>query len=236
MICDRCNTSMPHGTGFAFYSSASIAGQTIGNMLLCESCTDGFINDAEFAKPPPAAKQLSTDDLMAQLLGSTSPLAAMSNAAIIQASRRLGFTPSQAKAKAHELALRWWSDPHAGALQIKNFWSASAPRQEMASQKESSGGCFVATAVYGSSLAPEVMTFRQFRDEVLLPSKLGSAFVQVYYFISPSVAKVISKYELLRAITRQFFLEPILRLIKIAALYIFTGQKAQWKKEFKKFF
>lgn len=76
------------------------------------------------------------------------------------------------------------------------------------------GMCFVATAAYGSPLAPEVMLFRQFRDEKLLPSKLGSAFVRVYYFVSPPLAKVISKYEFLRAITRQVFLEPILRWIK----------------------
>ena len=80
--------------------------------------------------------------------------------------------------------------------------------------KEKKGGCFIATAGYGSPFAAEVMVFRQFRDEKLLPSKLGSAFVRVYYFVSPSVAKVISRHELLRVITRQLLLEPILRLIK----------------------
>lgn len=81
-------------------------------------------------------------------------------------------------------------------------------------QKESSGGCFIATATYGSPLAPEVITFRQFRDETLLPSKLGSAFVRFYYFVSPVVANVIANHKFLQAITRRIFLEPILRLIK----------------------
>lgn len=80
--------------------------------------------------------------------------------------------------------------------------------------QEKKGGCFIATASYGSPFAAEVMVFREFRDKKLLPSKLGSAFVQAYYFVSPTVARVISKSEPSKAITRLIFLEPILRLIK----------------------
>jgi tetratricopeptide (TPR) repeat protein len=76
------------------------------------------------------------------------------------------------------------------------------------------GGCFIATVTYGSPLAPEVMAFRRFRDDHLLSSKFGAALVQIYYFVSPGVAMVISKHELLRALTRYVFLEPILRLIR----------------------
>jgi hypothetical protein len=88
-----------------------------------------------------------------------------------------------------------------------------AGRDPMIGQ-EKKGGCFIATASYGSPFASEVMVFRQFRDEKLLPSKLGSTFVRVYYFASPPLAKVVSKNKLLRVIIRQFCLEPILRLIR----------------------
>jgi tetratricopeptide (TPR) repeat protein len=77
-----------------------------------------------------------------------------------------------------------------------------------------SGGCFVATAVYGSPMAPEVVTFRRFRDGVLLVSRPGTALVAFYYFVSPPLALIISKVPLLRIITREFLLEPILRLLK----------------------
>lgn len=87
-----------------------------------------------------------------------------------------------------------------------------ARRDPMIGQKK--GGCFIATASYGSPFASEVTVFRQFRDEKLLPSKLGSAFVRVYYFVSPPLAKVVSKNKLLRVIIRQFCLEPNLRLIR----------------------
>jgi hypothetical protein len=80
--------------------------------------------------------------------------------------------------------------------------------------QEPKGKCFIATASYGSPFAAEVMVFRQFRDEILLSSKLGSAIVRVYYLMSPPMARVIAKYEFLRSITRRIVLEPILRLIR----------------------
>ena len=35
-----------------------------------------------------------------------------------------------------------------------------------------------------SPLAPEVMVFRQFRDDFLLTSKMGTALVNLYYLVS----------------------------------------------------
>jgi DNA-directed RNA polymerase subunit RPC12/RpoP len=51
-----------------------------------------------------------------------------------------------------------------------------------------SGGCYIATAVYGSYEAPEVMVLRKFRDEVLTKSLLGRVFIKTYYVLSPPVA------------------------------------------------
>lgn len=75
------------------------------------------------------------------------------------------------------------------------------------------GGCFIATASYGSASASEVVAFRQFRDEVLLYSKLGRTFVAFYYFISPPFALMLAKRERLRVLTRRFVLEPLLYAI-----------------------
>lgn len=129
-VCDHCDKSLTHGRGFAFYSTASMAGRTIGNLLLCESCTDGFLNDTEFSKPPPSTSQAS-DDLdafLSQIIEGRNPggnpIASVANAAIIQTARRLGLSPRQAKAKAQELAVQWWSDQQRGALQIMKFWTS----------------------------------------------------------------------------------------------------------------
>lgn len=50
------------------------------------------------------------------------------------------------------------------------------------------GGCYIATAVYGSYDAPEVMTLRRYRDETLLRSMPGRALVGTYYAMSPPLA------------------------------------------------
>ncbi len=76
------------------------------------------------------------------------------------------------------------------------------------------GMCFVATAAYGSPLAPEVVVLSRYRDEVLLTSKLGTLFVKTYYFVSPPLANLIAAVKPLRAGTRLFLLKPILWLLK----------------------
>lgn len=64
------------------------------------------------------------------------------------------------------------------------------------------GGCFIATAAYGSYLDPHVMVLRHFRDNVLLKTELGSAFVQFYYTHSPPIADFIAQHETLRILFR----------------------------------
>ena len=53
----------------------------------------------------------------------------------------------------------------------------------------SSGGCYVATAVYGSYDCPEVWTLRRYRDNILAETSLGRAFIKTYYAISPTLVK-----------------------------------------------
>ena len=52
-----------------------------------------------------------------------------------------------------------------------------------------SGGCYVATCVYGSYDCPEVWTLRRFRDETLAKTWYGRAFIHTYYAISPTIVK-----------------------------------------------
>lgn len=53
----------------------------------------------------------------------------------------------------------------------------------------SSGGCYVATAVYGSYDCPQVWTLRRYRDYTLSKTWYGRAFIRTYYAISPTVVK-----------------------------------------------
>ena len=69
-------------------------------------------------------------------------------------------------------------------------------------------GCFIATAAYGSSLEPHVMTLRQFRDRWLVNNSVGLWFVEKYYRYSPPTADLISRKPVLKTITR-FLLFPL---------------------------
>lgn len=51
------------------------------------------------------------------------------------------------------------------------------------------GGCYVATAVYGSYDCPQVWTLRRFRDYTLAETWYGRAFIRTYYAISPTLVK-----------------------------------------------
>lgn len=59
----------------------------------------------------------------------------------------------------------------------------------------SSGGCYVATAVYGSYDCPQVWTLRRYRDNTLAETWYGRAFVRTYYAISPTLVKWFGKTE-----------------------------------------
>jgi len=54
------------------------------------------------------------------------------------------------------------------------------------------GGCLIATASYGSELAPQVQQLRELRDNTILQTESGAAFMtgfnQFYYSFSPMIA------------------------------------------------
>jgi len=94
------------------------------------------------------------------------------------------------------------------------FTSQSPPPSR--SSPPSGGGCFIATAAYGSAMAGEVVSLRRFRDEHLMKSEAGRAFVQWYYRNSPAVADYIRERDWLRAVVRGA-LWPIVAVVKLMA-------------------
>lgn len=55
--------------------------------------------------------------------------------------------------------------------------------------KSKSGGCYVATCVYGSYDCPQVWTLRRFRDYTLEAAWPGRLFIRLYYAISPTLVR-----------------------------------------------
>ena len=64
------------------------------------------------------------------------------------------------------------------------------PAEQDAEEKK--GGCLIATAAFGSEMAPQVQFLREIRDNTVLQTESGSAFMagfnQFYYSFSPAIA------------------------------------------------
>jgi hypothetical protein len=75
------------------------------------------------------------------------------------------------------------------------------------------GGCFIATAAYGTDAAVEIDVLREFRDTVLVSNSLGAGLVAVYYRTSPPVADLISRHDILRATVRVAVVDPLVAVL-----------------------
>ena len=57
------------------------------------------------------------------------------------------------------------------------------------------GGCLIATATYGSEMATEVQQLRELRDNQLLNTEFGTAFITTFNDIYYSFSPIIADYE-----------------------------------------
>jgi hypothetical protein len=62
-------------------------------------------------------------------------------------------------------------------------------------KSSSGGGCLIATATYGSELAPEVQKLRELRDNSLLSTESGTSFMSTFNDVYYSFSPVIADYE-----------------------------------------
>ncbi len=71
---------------------------------------------------------------------------------------------------------------------------------------EENGGCLIATAAYGSEMAPQVQQLRELRDNTVLSTESGIAFMsgfnQLYYSFSPGVADLERKSPIFKEIVK----------------------------------
>ena len=84
--------------------------------------------------------------------------------------------------------------------------------------QDNSGGCLIATAAYGSELAPQVQQLRELRDNQLLQTESGKSFMSsfndLYYSFSPTIADYERKNPLFKEAVK-IMITPIISSLSI---------------------
>lgn len=83
-----------------------------------------------------------------------------------------------------------------------------------ASGQDKKSACFIATACFDSPNCDQISILRNFRDERLISAPLGKFFINLYYQVSPPIAKFIREVPALKWIIRHLVLEPFVNWIK----------------------
>ncbi len=88
--------------------------------------------------------------------------------------------------------------------------------------------CFIATAAFGSELAIHVQFLREFRDEVVLKSKMKQQFetlLSFYYLLSPPLANKMWQNRAVRDIVKYSIVYPVIGVTK--AIVLILGRRKQ---------
>jgi len=70
-----------------------------------------------------------------------------------------------------------------------------SPIAEKQIEDSKGGGCLIATATYGSELAPQVQQLRELRDNKLLDTESGTSFMESFNDFYYSFSPIIADYE-----------------------------------------
>ncbi|WP_246282048.1 CFI-box-CTERM domain-containing protein [Nitrosopumilus ureiphilus] len=74
-------------------------------------------------------------------------------------------------------------------------FSVTKKPSTMSQPKSDKGGCLIATATYGSELAPQVQQLRELRDNSLLQTESGISFMETFNDFYYSFSPIIADYE-----------------------------------------
>jgi len=83
------------------------------------------------------------------------------------------------------------------------------------------GGCLIATAAYGTELAPQVQFLREIRDNTVMSTASGTSFMtgfnQLYYSFSPTIADMERENPMFQEAVRAF-ITPMISTLSIMTL------------------
>lgn len=91
----------------------------------------------------------------------------------------------------------------------------------------STGGCYIATCVYGSYNCPELWTLRRYRDYTLAETWYGLLFIRIYYAISPTIVKLFGNTKWFKKIWKSK-LDKIVTKLRMEGVEDTPYQDREW--------
>ena len=93
--------------------------------------------------------------------------------------------------------------------------------QIIPAKPDEKGGCLIATATYGTELAPQVQFLREVRDNTVLSTASGTAFMSgfnsIYYSFAPTIADMERENPIFQEAVRAF-ITPMISTLSIMSL------------------
>jgi hypothetical protein len=92
--------------------------------------------------------------------------------------------------------------PNCGTGTVEKDGQCVVDATSQTAEKSKGGGCLIATATYGSEMATQVQQLRELRDNQLMNTESGTAFMgafnNIYYSFSPTIADMEREHPLFK--------------------------------------
>ena len=102
----------------------------------------------------------------------------------------------------NDYTLKEWTDVSTFSKNV----STESAKESTSVKSGNGGGCLIATATYGSEMAVEVQQLRELRDNQLLQTESGSAFMgtfnDIYYSFSPTIADMEREHPIFKEVVK----------------------------------
>ncbi len=99
-----------------------------------------------------------------------------------------------------------------------NSFKILSEKESLIESNKEGGGCLIATATFGSELAPQVQQLREFRDNTILSTESGTIFMsgfnQFYYSFSPIIADLERENPIFKEVVK-LSITPMLSTLSI---------------------
>ncbi|MGY5148772.1 MAG: CFI-box-CTERM domain-containing protein [Candidatus Nitrosopumilus sp. bin_68KS] len=93
--------------------------------------------------------------------------------------------------------------------------------EQVTKEENEGGGCLIATAAFGTELAPQVQILREIRDNTIMSTGVGKSFMTgfntAYYSFSPTIADMERENPMFKEVVR-VFITPMISTLSIMKL------------------